>query len=131
MPHASSDYAAGVKMQRQVRPAVATLFPSRNFVVLRAQSLAYRIFGYLAIGPSGSRRNVAFCVQTLAKFLVRTAHMFVESMSAASFIARQIISRRVIVRSTRNASFSAGHFAARYFGQTRIRRRTASADPEQ
>jgi hypothetical protein len=57
--------------------------------------------------------------------------MFVESVSATRFIARQIISRCVITLAIRGAFCSAGHFAARFFRQAKIRRRTASADPEQ
>jgi hypothetical protein len=99
--------------------------------VLRAQSLAQSFFGCFAVGPRRSRGNVSFTVQSLAKFAVGTAYVFVESVSATRFVARQIISRSVIARAVLGAFCSAGHFAARYLWQATVRRRTASASPEQ
>src|ERR1700722_18245566 len=117
-------------MQRQVRAAVTSFFPASNFVMLRAQSLGHRFLGYVAIGPRGSRGNISFPVQSLAQFLVGTADMLFESVTAASFVACQIISRRVSGRVVLGAFCRAGHLAARYFWQARVRRRTASASPE-
>src|ERR1700681_984068 len=131
VPHASSDPAVGAKMQREVRAGITALLPAGDFVVLHAQSLGHRFFGYFAIGPRGSGGNASFCFQSLAKFLVRTAHMFGKSVSTTRFVALQIVSRNVIARAARGAFCSAGHFAARYLWQATITRCTAAANPEQ
>jgi hypothetical protein len=52
-----------------------------------AQSLGYGCFSDFAIRPRGRRGNVAFSLQSLAKFLVRTADVFVERVSATCFVA--------------------------------------------
>lgn len=108
MPHASSDHAVSVKMQREVRAGITALLPAGDFVVLHAQSLGHRFFGYFAIGPRGSGGNVSFCFQSLAKFLVRTAHMFGKSVSTTRFVALQIVSRNVIARAARGAFAAPG-----------------------
>jgi hypothetical protein len=131
MPHTSSDHATGIKMQRQVRAPVTSFFPASNFVMLRAQSLGHRFFGYFAIGPRGSRGNISFPVQSLAKFLVGTADMFFESVTAVGFVASQIISRSVIGWTVLGAFCRTGHLATRYLRHAWIRRRTASARPEE
>src|ERR1700681_615870 len=38
VPHASSDHAVGVKMQREVRAGITALLPAGDFVVLHAQA---------------------------------------------------------------------------------------------
>jgi hypothetical protein len=91
MPHTSANFAAGVEMQGQVGAAKPAFFPARNFVLFRAQSLGHGFFRYFAVAPSGSSGNVSLSVQSLAKFLVCTAYVFVERVSAPRFIARQVI----------------------------------------
>lgn len=87
MLDAAADVAAGVEVQREIGPRVTAIGPTIDFGAIGAKCGGYGFFGGGAIGPGGGSGDVAFVAETLAKFVVGAADVFLQGVGTAIFVA--------------------------------------------
>src|SRR5262244_1667322 len=78
-------------MQCQVGPPFTAPRPAFDSAAFRSQCRCDSFFSGGSVSPGRSRGNIPFTLQSLPQFLVAPADVFAERVSAALFVARQII----------------------------------------
>ncbi len=79
---------AGVEVQREIGARVTAIGPTIDFGAIGAQCGGYGFFGGGAVGPGGNWPEMLRLVaETLAKFVVGAADVFLQGVGTAIFVA--------------------------------------------
>ena len=91
MVHGAADGVTGVEVKSEIRARVATFVPAVDFRLVRPKSGSDGFFCGGEIGPGRSGGDITLAIETLAELIVAAADVLVERVTAALFVAREIV----------------------------------------
>jgi hypothetical protein len=89
--HGAADAVACIEVQGEIGSRITALVPSIDFALVCAKRSGDSFFRGGAIGPRRSGGNIALALKAFVEFVVGAADVLVESVTAALFIACEVI----------------------------------------